>query len=183
MVATLDHGYRPIRWLGDRQLTAIDLRRNPKLAPVRIRAGALGKDIPEQDLVVSPQHRVLVRSIIAERMFNVSEVLVPAIKLCLLNGIEQIMETTEVGYWHMLFDSHEIVYANGAATESLFTGPEALKSIPEECRKEILALFPEIADPGYVASPVRLIPEKGQLMKQLVARHAKNAKILYAQAP
>ncbi len=182
MVATMDNDYRPIRWLGNRKLNAIDLQGNRKLAPVRIGKGALGKGIPEQDLMISPQHRLLVRSIIAERIFNVNEVLIPAIKLCVLNGIEQITETTEVSYWHMLFDGHEIVYANGAATESLFTGPEALKSIPEESREEILALFPEIADPGYIAEPARLIPETGKLMKQLVARHAKNEKVLFAKA-
>jgi hypothetical protein len=154
---------------------------NPKLYPVRITAGALGPNMPDQDLTVSPQHRVLIGSVIAQRMFNTREVLIPAIKLCNMDGIEQITDVTEVGYWHMLFDGHEIVYSNGAATESLFTGPEALKGISAESRKEIIALFPEIAVPGYVATPARLILEKGKFMKQLVARHAKNEKALFSE--
>ncbi len=181
MVLTMDNGFRPIRWIGNRQLDSIDLAVNPKLCPVRITAGALGNGMPEQDLMVSPQHRVLIRSVIALRIFDTREVLIPAIKLCDMDGIEQVTDMTKAGYWHMLFDGHEIVYSNGAATESLFTGPEALKAVSAESREEIIALFPKIAAPGYVATPARLIPEKGKFMNQLVARHAKNEKALFAE--
>ncbi|SOH93362.1 Hint domain-containing protein [Monaibacterium marinum] len=180
-VLTLDNGYRPIRWIGNRKLDSIDLAINPKLRPVRITAGALGRNMPEQNLMVSPQHRVLIRSKIALRMFNTSEVLIPAIKLCSMDGIEQVMNVSEVDYWHMLFDDHEIVYSNGAATESLFVGPEALKAVSTESRDEIIALFPEIATPTYAARPARFISKKGRCVKQLVARHLKNKKKLFAE--
>ena len=78
----------------------------------------------------------------------------------------------------MLFDDHEIIFSNGAPTESLFTGPEALKSLSAESREEITQLFPEITALGYAPTPARPIPAKGKLMKQLVARHAKNHKVL-----
>jgi Ca2+-binding RTX toxin-like protein len=178
MVLTMDNNYRPIRWIGRKSLYIIDLTLHPKLAPVRISAGAIGNNIPETDLMVSPQHRVLVRSVIAERMFGTHEVLLPAIKLVELDGIEQVQDATEVTYWHMLFDGHEIVFSNGAPTESLFTGPEVLKSLSPETREEITQLFPEISVPGYVPTPARPIPAKGKLIKQLVARHAKNNKVL-----
>ncbi|MDN5567945.1 MAG: Hint domain-containing protein [Paracoccus sp. (in: a-proteobacteria)] len=180
MVITMDNGPRPIRWIGKRKLTPLSLARNPKLRPVRIRAGALGENMPEVDLTVSPQHRILIRSAIAQRMFDTREVLLPAIKLCALDGIDQVDDATEVEYWHMLFDGHEIVYSNGAATESLFTGPEALKGVSLESRAEIIALFPEIIELGYVAKPVRPIPGKGKTIKTLVARHAKNCQMLVA---
>jgi hypothetical protein len=180
MVLTMDNNYRPIRWIGSKSLDSIDLTLHPKLAPVRISAGAIGNNMPETDLTVSPQHRVLVRSVIAERMFGTHEVLLPAIKLVELDGIEQVQDATEVTYWHMLFDGHEIVFSNGAPTESLFTGPEALKSLSPETREEITQLFPEISAPGYVPTPARPIPAKGKLMKQLVTRHAKNNKVLLA---
>lgn len=178
MVLTMDKGYRPIRWIGSNSLDSIDLTLHPKLRPVRISAGVLGNNMPETDLTVSPQHRVLVRSVIAERMFDTHEVLLPAIKLVELDGIEQVQDATEVTYWHMLFDDHEIIFSNGAPTESLFTGPEALKSLSAESRAEITQLFPEITAPSYAPTPARPIPAKGKLMKQLVTRHAKNNKVL-----
>jgi hypothetical protein len=177
-VLTMDNGYQLVRWIGSRKLDSIDFTMNPKLRPVHISAGVLGQDMPRIDLTVSPQHRVLVRSVIAERIFDTLEVLIPAIKLVELDGIYQDKESTGVQYFHMLFENHEIVFSNGAATESLFAGPEALKSLSGKAREEITTLFPEITAPNYVPSAARHIPPKGKLMKQLVSRHIKNRKML-----
>lgn len=183
LVLTMSNGYRRIRWIGSSCLDKIDLALQPKLRPVCIAAGALGDNMPKADLSVSPQHRVLVCSKIAERMFGASEVLIPAIKLTEMDGIAQCAGTTEVEYWHMLFDAHEIVFSNGAPTESLFTGPEVLNGISAVARKEITKLFPQIADPDYIPIAARHIPTKGKLMKQLVARHSKNGKALWGRDP
>lgn len=174
LVQTLDDGLQPIRWIGLRRLDAIDLAQNTKLRPVRIAAGALGNDKPERDLVVSPQHRVLVRSRIAERMFDNDETLVPAGKLVGLEGISVDDQADEVTYFHILFDRHQIVFSEGAATESLFLGEEALKAVSADARAEIAALFPDVLDPGFAPEPARPIPPSGRLMRKLVARHARN---------
>ena len=173
LVMTMDNGYQPVRWLGSKVLSAADLQTAPKLRPIRIAAGALGNDTPARDLLVSRQHRVLLRSAIAERMFGVKEVLVAAIKLVGLPGIEIAEDVDGVTYFHILFDRHEIVFSNGAATESLFTGPEALKAVSEDARAEILQLFPDIAEQTE-RTAARHIPTKGQRVLRLIARHARN---------
>ena len=178
-VLTLDSGTQKIRWIGSTQRDSIDLAANPKLRPVRIRAGALGEGLPAQDLLVSRQHRFLVRSPIAQRMFDSSEVLLPAIKLIDLEGIDIAQDVEAVEYFHILFDRHEIVCSNGAWSESLFTGPEALQAVPPASAQEIKKLFPEICEPDYEPASVRHIPETGKLMRKLVARHKKNNKPLY----
>src|SRR5690606_6300515 len=71
-VLTLDHGYQPIRWLGSRKLSALALRARPALRPVEIRDGALGAGLPTRDLRLSPQHRVLLRSKVLDRMIDTS---------------------------------------------------------------------------------------------------------------
>lgn len=160
-----------------RQFNARDLRANPKLRPVRISAGALGLGLPERDLLVSRQHRMLIKSKIAERMFGEREVLIPAIKLTALPGIFVDETVKEVGYFHLLFEKHEIIFAEGAPTESLFTGPEALKTVSPEAREEIISIFPEIADLAYSPEPARFIPS-GKLQNKLLQRHTKNEKPL-----
>lgn len=160
-----------------RRLSADALSANAKLRPVRIMAGALGNGLPKRDLLVSRQHRMLVQSKIAKRMFGRFEVLVPAVKLTELPGIFVDESIEEVEYFHLLFEQHQVVYAEGAPTESLFTGPEAMKAISPEAREEILTIFPEIAELNYVPKPARFIPP-GKLQKQLIARHAKNNKPL-----
>ena len=177
-VMTLDCGFQPIRWIGSRKLDSMDLDLHPKLRPIRIQAGALGKNLPEQDLTVSPQHRMMLSSPIAERIFGEKEALIPANKLLPLDGIDIVGDADSVEYFHMLFDRHQIVFANGTPSESLFTGPEALKALSSEAYEEITTLSPEVLLTEYVPTPARHIPEKGKLIKELVQRHQKNLKPL-----
>ncbi|WP_066598646.1 Hint domain-containing protein [Celeribacter halophilus] len=178
MVLTQDRGYQKIRWAGSFKAGPIKLLQNPKLRPVRIMAGALGNGLPKRDLLVSRQHRVFVRSIIAQRIFGSMEVLIPAIKLTMLPGIHVDESVTDVQYFHFLLDQHEVVFSEGAPTESLYTGPEALKSVPPAARQEILLLFPELENMSYRTKPARHIPEKGKQMEQLIRRHIANERPL-----
>lgn len=175
-VLTLDNGYQPIRWIGSRQLGTVDLLLKPALRPIRIRAGALGPRQPENDLIVSPQHRVLVRSAIARRMFGVEEVLVAAKHLLEIPGVEIVDDLKPVEYWHFMFDRHEVVFAEMAPVESLYTGSEALKSVSPAARQEILTLFPALAE-GLTPKPVRPLVS-GRLGRSLAQRHATNRKVL-----
>ncbi|PTQ71276.1 Hint domain-containing protein [Celeribacter persicus] len=182
MVLTADHGYRPVRWIGSRRLGAADLALRPNLRPIHIATGALGRNLPERDLTVSPQHRMLVRSRIAERMFSSREALIAAKHLLGLPGISEADGSDGVTYWHILFDDHEVIYANGALTESLYTGPEAIKMMTPEQKAEITALFPAIVgiDPakmqGNPRPPRRLVP--GRLGRSFARRTAKTGHAL-----
>ncbi|WP_182912893.1 Hint domain-containing protein [Paracoccus onubensis] len=177
MVFTKDDGYQSIRWIGSTKLCKRQLAFAPNLRPIRIKAGALSENIPFQDLLVSPQHRVLVRSKIAQRMFDAPEVLVAAKQLLQLDGIDVAADVETVEYFHMLFDRHEVVFSNGAETESLYTGAQALMSVGEAARDEIFSLFPELLHAGYQPIPARPIVS-GQMSRKLVARHLKNNQAL-----
>lgn len=174
MVLTRDDGLQPIRWIGSQTFSAGDLMATPNLKPIRIAAGALGKDTPTADLIVSPQHRILVRSKIAQRMFGTDEVLLAAKQLLELNGIDIVNDAAEVEYFHFLFNKHEIVFANGAEAESLYTGSQALRSVSDAVREEIFAIFPELKNQDYVATSVRPLIS-GRVARQFAARHAKNS--------
>lgn len=174
-VVTADQNVRTIRWIGSRVLTADDLARNPNLRPVRITQGAMGNGLPRRDLVVSRQHRMLVRSKVAERMFGKPEVLVAAIKLVTLPGIFVDQQVDRVEYFHLLFDDHEVILAEGTPTESLFTGPEALNGLTPEARAELEALFPDLLQGSLQSRSARLIPS-GRHQKHLVYRHMRNGK-------
>lgn len=177
MVVTRDNGPQPLRWIGSKQVTAELLALFPNMRPVRIRAGALGTDLPARDLYVSQQHRVLVSSKIAERVLGEPEVLVAAKHLTQIDGIEIDDTAAELHYFHLLFDRHEIVCSEGAQTESLFTGPEALKAVPPEARTEILALFPELLAEGRAHEPARRLGS-GREGRQLAKRHSANGREL-----
>ena len=182
VVLTLDHGAQKLCWIGSRKLNHVELTVSPKLRPIRVAAGSLGLGLPERDLLVSPQHRMLLNSAIAQRMFGSAEIFVPAKKLVGVPGITVDTELQSVEYFHLLFDQHEVVFAEGAPTESLFTGPEALKSIGAAASAEIAVIFPEIEAAAYAPVLARDVPETGRQIKRLVARHCKNNKSLLAGA-
>lgn len=178
-VITRDHGPRAIRWIGHRHVPAALLAAMPRLKPIRIAAGALGAGLPDRTLWVSRQHRLLVRSPVAQRMFGLGEVLVAACHLVGLPGIATDEDISSVDYWHFACDGHEIVRANGAPAEALYPGAEALKSVSAEARAELLALFPDLA--GQPLPPARLLVP-GARARNLAARHARNRKPLLAEA-
>ncbi|SIN91303.1 Hint domain-containing protein [Vannielia litorea] len=142
-VLTRDHGVKRLQWVGQRLLNTHHLRANPKLQPVRIKQGALGYGLPERDIMVSPQHKMLISDARAEMLFGEHEVLVSAIHLVGLPGIEQV-EVEEVVYIHVMFDAHEIIMAEGAWTESYQPGAQVLGEMEDEQREEILEIFPEL---------------------------------------
>ena len=104
--------------------------------------------------------------------------LVAARHLCGLPGIGQDTGSGPVRYHHLLFDWHELVLANGAATESLFVGAEALRALPPAARAEIAALFPELIRAAEDESAARP-PMRGRKGRRLAQRHGKNARALF----
>jgi hypothetical protein len=156
LVLTADRGAQPIRWIGRRGLGAAELAARPNLRPIRICAGALGAGLPRRAMLVSPQHRMLIATPAAKRAFGAAEVLVPAKALLGLPGVAVAEDLDAVRYVHFLCDRHEVVFAEGAPSESLLPGPQALRSLAPASRAEVLALFPELArsGPGQPARPL-----------------------------
>ncbi|AHM04973.1 Type I secretion target repeat protein [Roseibacterium elongatum DSM 19469] len=142
-VLTRDNGIQEIRWIGSRTLTRPELQTAPNLRPILIKAGSLGHGLPERDMMVSPQHRVLASGQATQLYFAESEVLVAAKHLVGMEGIDQI-DTMRTTYVHFMFDRHEVVLSDGAWTESFQPGDMTLGSMGETQRNEILTLFPEL---------------------------------------
>ncbi|MDP5366544.1 MAG: Hint domain-containing protein [Paracoccaceae bacterium] len=139
LILTRDSGMRPLRWIAQTTVCGLD-----RFAPIRFMAGTVGNT---RQLMVSPNHRMLVTGWKAEMYFGEQEVLVPA--KTLVNG-DTIMSAPcqSVTYVHLLLDRHEVIFAEGAATESLHPGDYLLAGA-DETAAEILALFPELeTEPG-----------------------------------
>ncbi len=136
LVLTRDHGPQPLRWVGNRSFPGVG-----RLAPVCFSAGALGN---RRALTVSPLHRMLVGGWRAELLFGESEVLVPARDLVNGDTIYRCPQR-EVGYYHLMFDRHEIIFAEGVPSESFAPESAAIGRFGAAAQAEIMALFPELA--------------------------------------
>ncbi|WP_370738523.1 Hint domain-containing protein [Pseudoruegeria aquimaris] len=142
-VITRDNGIQEIRWIGGRPLTWQDLAASPYLQPILVKAGALGNGLPEKDMYLSPNHRVLVSNDKTALYFDEREVLVAAKHLVNNKTILQV-ESAGTAYIHFMFDHHEVVLSNGSWTESFQPGDHSLKGMGNAQRNEIFELFPEL---------------------------------------
>ena len=183
LVLTMDRGPVALEWIGQRKLCALELMARPNLRPVRIPAGALGNGNPSTDLIVSPQHRVLVDSAISERMTGSAQILLPAVKLVGYAGIETVLPADGIHYVHIMCHGHEIVFSNGCATESLYLGRETIKALPQAAKQELAIIFPDIiAASAPVFAQARPFLEKRGKIKSLLKRHGKHHRPLQRHA-
>lgn len=143
-IQTKDDGVQEIRWVGSRRMSGARLFAMPSLRPIRLKAGALGNGEPDGDLVVSPEHRVLIRGGSAEALFNTPEVLVAAKDLINDRTILPDHSAREVTYIHLLLDRHQIVWANGVETESFHPANAELDTVDEAQRRLLFERFPDL---------------------------------------
>lgn len=135
LVETHDDGAQPIRWIGSRTVPATDT-----MAPIEIRENALGD---HRRLLVSPQHRILIRDVLSQLLFGEEEVLVAAKDLVNDKSVRRL-EGGDVTYVHILFDQHQVVFSEGLATESFLPGPQTKDCFEENVLAEICEIFPEL---------------------------------------
>ncbi len=158
LVLTEDDGPQPLRWIGTRTVAAQD-----NFAPIEISANTFGA---HGALRLSPQHRILMRDPLAEMLFGNTEVLIAAKDL--VNGTSvRVAAGGDVTYVHILFDRHQVVRAEGLATESFLPGPQALGAMEEAVQNEIFALFPDLAatPESYPAARPMLRSFEAQLLR------------------
>lgn len=168
LVVTVDHGAQAIRWVrsSDHRLeeAAVDDK------PVLIAAGALGNGISAQNLIVSPQHRILVGGHRQLQDLFESEAFVSAKSLTSLDGIRHMKGKIKITWIHFACDRHEVVTANGCLSESLLLGPMVVNGLTGPERQAVVDIFgpaltPEAALNGPLA---RECLKVGTARKQLV---------------
>jgi glycosyltransferase involved in cell wall biosynthesis len=106
-VVVLGGATKPVKWIGRRSYAAAFARGNVDVMPIRVAAGALAYGTPRRDLVISPLHALYL-----------DEVLVPVGEL--VNGVtvRRCPEIDPIHYFHIELDRHDVIYAEGAPTET-----------------------------------------------------------------
>lgn len=149
-ILTRDDGPQPIRWIGHQTVRAVGA-----FAPICIRQGVLNNT---RDLLVSPDHRLFIYQRRDHLGAGRSELLVRARHL--VNGDSVARRAGGfVDYYQMLFDTHQIIYAEGIAAESMLVDTRTRAALPKE-------LEPELSDllPGHRKSDPRALEVEEQLL-------------------
>ena len=153
-VITKDGGAQPIVWAGSRSVSGARLYAMPDLRPVRIRDGAFGMECPHGDLIVSPDHRMVLKGKAAEALWGEDEVLVAARDLIDGTRIARDLAAKSVTYHHLMLEAHHVVVANGVETESFHPGAAALEAIEEDQRARLFDVMPELMDDAQSYGPM-----------------------------
>jgi hypothetical protein len=139
-VTTLANGSRPLRWVGRRAVTALELLAHPGLRPVEFAPGTIGNDRP---LVVSPQQRMLIDDWRAAVYFGEDRVLVSAHALVDDHSARLVLPEAGLDYVVLLCDRHEVLLAEGALSESFHPGPTGLAGLTLAEQAALHATVPE----------------------------------------
>ncbi|WP_224825304.1 Hint domain-containing protein [Cognatishimia sp. MH4019] len=155
-ILTKDNGAQPILWKGSRRMTGARLFAMPEFRPIRLRRGSVDGSVPDSELLVSPEHRMLLKGDAARALFNTSEVLVAAKELVNGHSIIRDRSVREVTYVHLLLEQHQIVWANGIETESFHPANTSLSLVPDDQRAALFEQLPELEhDPHLYGSYAR----------------------------
>jgi hypothetical protein len=175
MVLTADHGPKPLLWIGVRHQQFVDAETR-KHQPIEIKAGALGHMLPRRNLVVSPQHRMLLSGPMVKKHHGRPEILALAKGLLKRDGVRRMKGKKQVTYYALLFDCHEIIFAEGAATESFRPGPVAMADFDPDARAAIHQIYPGLEDDPEAAlgPPARHIITRRQAEALCQARVARS---------
>lgn len=139
---------REIRWIGTK-LIAPKRHQARDLSPVRIAKGALGPDLPARDMLVSPNHRIVLSGAEVQLFTGEDHVLVAAKFLVGRHGVRRATGLDLVPYVHILLDSHDILLAEGLGAESLHPGDMAMRALAPDAAQEVLYLFPELHEKAF----------------------------------
>lgn len=152
MIITADRGPMPIIWINSSDHSWPE--DDDAAKPIMVSQGALGGDLPTRDLIVSPQHRIMLSGPDVLAAFGVQEVLAPSKGLTDLPGIREMKGKREATYFHVMLPQHAVIYAEDQPTESFYPGGMALQMMDHGHRIQVNKLFPGVGrDPERIYGP------------------------------
>ena len=134
LVTTMDNGPQKIRWINTRSYDARQMQKGSHLHPVLIKRGTFGA---ERDLLVSQQHGVLVGQ--SGDSFARAKHLADAAK-----GVRIAKGKKSVTYVHLMFDDHQVIFAENVPSESFYPGPMALSQMSKPHRAAFSKVLPAL---------------------------------------
>ncbi|UWR23708.1 Hint domain-containing protein [Sulfitobacter sp. S190] len=132
-ILTRDDGIQTLRWIGHTTTRAVG-----EFAPIRITAGTLSN---ENDLIVSPDHRLFIYQRVDELGAGRAELLVKARHLVDHETV-LVQQGGFVDYYQLLFDSHQIIYAEGIAAESMLIDSRTRPVLPHDLSRNLGDVIP-----------------------------------------
>ena len=160
LVTTMDNGPQRIRWINRRSYDAAALEQHEHLRPVVIRRGVFGA---ERNFIVSQQHGILTGR--NDDHFARAKHLAECTR-----GVRIAHGKKQVTYIHLMFESHQVIFAENVPSESFFPGPMALKAMQRHDRKAFSKVLPGLGRGAVTRAQV--VDVYGQTARKFIGRSA-----------
>ena len=143
---------RPIKWIGRRSYSGRFVIGRKDILPICIKAGALDENVPRRDLWISPHHAMYLDGVLIEAKDLVNGV-----------SIVQTERVEKVEYFHIELDSHDVIVAEGALSESfidddsrgIFHNAHEYRALYPEAAPELAQYCAPRHEDGYEVEAVR----------------------------
>jgi hypothetical protein len=156
LVVTRDRGLQPVRLVWSRTVTEADMAADPSLAPVCLRPRAIGPMMPQRDLLVAGDHRLLIPGYRLTDRPDTAAALIPAREIAGTSDAAFVDRATgDMTFWNLVFDAHEVFAANGLPVESFHITDASLAAVPAAARARIGEVFPDLAGRAEEHLPLR----------------------------
>jgi Hint domain len=158
LVTTLRGEAKPITWIGRRVYRRLTDSKHPDgVLSVRVAKGALGPDAPHCDLFISQQHALWVDGLFIKAidLVNGSSITVHS----------AAAEHSEIEYLHVKLAQHDVIFAEGAPSETLLVHSGNVERFDNFA--EYLRLFGEDAADEVCCAPIAFGNGRERLMSRL----------------
>jgi Hint domain len=152
LLTTLSGEAKPIKWIGRRVYRrSTGSKHAESVLPVRVARGALGSDAPHRDLFISQQHALWIDGLFLD-LVNGSSITVHS-------------EPSEIEYLHVKLARHDVIFAEGAPSETLLVHSGNVERFDNFA--EYLRLYGEDATEEARCAPVAFGSTREKLMSRL----------------
>lgn len=141
-----------IAWIGTSHYARRRASADSRLRPIHLRAHAFGPGLPDRDLVVSRQHRIVIESATCELMIGTSRAFVVAGHLPDRFATSPDPEE-DVVYFHILLETHEILLANGLPAESFQPAQRMIETLSDASRQSLDEVLVVLGAEAMLARP------------------------------
>jgi len=155
-IETRDAGFQPLLWIGTITLVP---RQGAGPSPARlfrIPVDSFGPSRPMPDLMLAPHARLLYRSPKLRDVVQEDSALTPVAAFEDGQTVIRIAPVSPVNVYHLAFQDHHILRANGLDIESFHPGEDLINRVGDDNLRLFQSLFPHIrtiSDFGPLCAP------------------------------
>jgi hypothetical protein len=145
LIVTRDNGLQPVRMVWMREITTTDMIVNSDLAPIRLKPRAIGPMMPQRDICVAPDHRILVPGYRLHGEEKTKCCFIEARDLADASDAAYVDRSRDVvKYITLIFDTHQVFSCNGLPVESFLPTEGTVAALDVGLREDLIRRFPQL---------------------------------------